>query len=493
MAFVFFIVFQCFLLHKKTHKPLVTNWPVLGMLPGLILQVPRIYDWITEVLEATDMTFCFKGPWLSGTDILATVDPANIQYILSSNFVNYPKGIESKKIFEVLGDSIFNVDSELWEDMRSSSHAIFSHQEFQKISVSTTISKLKQGLVPILENAIKKNILVDLQDLFRRFMFDTSSILMTGYDPKCLSIEMPKVEFGDAVDGAADGIFYRYVKPVFLWKLQYWLGVGVEKRMKSGLAVFDQLFEKIISAKREELKTHGTHDHDSKREAMGVLTYYMTVDTTKYKHLKPRNDKFIRDAILGFLIAGRDTISSSLTWFFWLLSKNPEAMTKVQQEINKKMPKFDPTDLDKLVYLHGAVCETLRLYSPLPFNQKSPAKPDVLPSGHRVDEDMKIVISTYALGRMRSVWGDDAEDFRPERWISDSGKSKHEPSYKFLAFNAGPRTCLGKKLTFLQMKIVAVEIIQNYDIKVVEGHKTQPVPSVLLRMQHGLKVTVTKI
>ncbi|CAH8256950.1 unnamed protein product [Arabidopsis lyrata] len=382
IAFVFFIFFQYLLLHKKSPKPLLTNWPVLGMLPGLLLQVPRIYDWITEVLEATDMTFCFKG-------------------------------MEFKKIFEVVGDSIFNVDSGLWEDMRNSSHAIFSHQDFQRFWVRASVNKLRQGLVPILENAADKNILVDFQDLFQRFLFDTSLILMTGYDPKCLSIEMPKVEFGDAVDGVSDGVFYRHVKPVFLWRFQYWIGVGVEKRLKRGLAVFDQLLEKIITTKREEIKSHGTQHH-SRGEAIDVLTYYMTVDTTKYKNLKPSDDKFIKDTILGFLIAARDTTSSALTWFFWLLSKNPEAMNKIRQEVNKKMPRFNPADLDKLVYLHGAVCETLRLYPPVPFNHKSPAMPDVLPSGHKVDENWKIVISMYALGRMKSVWGDDAEDFRPE-------------------------------------------------------------------------------
>ncbi|CAH8385671.1 unnamed protein product, partial [Eruca vesicaria subsp. sativa] len=393
--------------------------------------------------------------------------------------------MEFKQIFEVLGDSIFNVDSELWVDMRNSSHAIFSHQDFQRFWVDTSVSKLNQGLVPILENAVEKSILVDLQDLFHRFLFDTSSILITGYDPRCLSIELPKVNFSDAVDGVADGLFYRHAKPVLFWKLQYWIGIGVEKSMRRGIAVFDEMLEKIISAKREEIKIHGIRDSEGK--AMDVLTYYMTIDTTKYKHLRPSNDKFIRDTILGVLIAAKDTTSSALTWFFWLLTKNPETIIKIRQEINNKMPNFDPEDLDKLVYLEGAVCETLRLYPSVPFNHKSPAKPDVLPTGHKVDDNWKIVISIYALGRMKSVWGDDAEDFRPERWLSDSGMLRHEPSYKFLAFSAGPRSCLGKKLTFLQIKTVAVKIIQQYDIKVVEGQKTEPVPSVLLRMQHGVK------
>ncbi|KAG7533922.1 Cytochrome P450 [Arabidopsis thaliana x Arabidopsis arenosa] len=491
ITFIFFLAYQCYSLHKKTPKHMVTNWPVLGMLPGVVLHISRVYDLVTEALEGENMTGCFIGPWLSGTDILITADPVNIQYILSSNFVNYPKGKKFNKIFGFLGDGIFNVDSGLWEDMRNSSHAIFSHQDFQSFSVSTSVSKLRQGLVPILDNAVEKHILVDLQDVFQRFLFDTSSTLMTGYDPKSLSVEMPKVEFADAMDGVADAMFYRHLKPAFLWELQSWIGVGIEKKMRRGLAVFDQMLGKIISAKREEIKSHGIHD--SKGEAMDVFTYYMTIDTAKYKHLKPSNDKFIRDTILGFLIAARDTTSSALTWLLWLLSKNPEAMTKIRQEINKKMPKFNPADLDKLVYLDGAVCETLRLYPSVPFNHKSPAKPDVLPSGHRVDENWRVVIPIFAVGRMKSVWGDDAEDFRPERWISDSGMLRQESSYKFLAFNAGPRTCLGKRLTFLQVKTVAVEIIRNYDIKVVEGHNPKPVPSVLLRMQHGLKVSVTKI
>ncbi|KAG2238682.1 hypothetical protein Bca52824_092076 [Brassica carinata] len=73
---------------------------------------------------------------------------------------------------------------------------------------------------------------------------------------------------------------------------------------------------------------------------------------------------------------------------------------------------------------------------------------------------------------MKTVWGEDASEFKPERWVSESGKSVHEPSYKFLSFNAGPRTCLGKEVALTQMKSVAVKIIQNYEIKMVEGQKS---------------------
>ncbi|KAL0856720.1 hypothetical protein Bca101_061874 [Brassica carinata] len=479
VSFIFFLVYV-FLHRKPQGGPLLKNWPFLGMLPGMLVQLPRIHDWTVEALEANDLTFAFKGAWLSGTDLLFTADPRNIHHILSSNFGNYPKGPEFKKIFDILGDGIIAVDLELWEDLRKSSLDLFHHQDFQKLSETSNASKLKENLVPFLDNAADNDIIIDLQDVFKRFMFDTASVLMTGYDPMSLSIKMTEVEFGEATDLGEEAILYRHFKPVILWKLQNWFGIGHEKEMRSASVTFDRMFEKIISSRREEIRRGG------RETSMDALTCYMKVDTTKYKLLKPRDDKFIRDVILSLLIAGRDTTSSALTWFFWLLSMHPRVMAKIRHEINTK------TETEKLVYLHAALSESMRLYPPVPFNHKSPAKPDVLPSGHRVEADSKILISIYALGRMRSVWGENAAEFKPERWISDSGDLRHEPSYKFMAFNAGPRTCLGKQLAFMQMKMVAVEIIRNYDFKVVEGHKIEPVPSVILRMKHGLKVAVTK-
>ncbi|KAL0353412.1 UNVERIFIED_CONTAM: Alkane hydroxylase MAH1 [Sesamum angustifolium] len=93
---------------------------------------------------------------------------------------------------------------------------------------------------------------------------------------------------------------------------------------------------------------------------------------------------------------------------------------------------------------------------------------------------------------MESVWGKDCLEFKPERWISPGGGTKHEPSYKFPAFNAGPRTCLGKEMAFVQMKMVAAAIIYHYSIQLVEGHPVIPSDSVILQAKHGLKVRLSR-
>lgn len=132
------------------------------------------------------------------------------------------------------------------------------------------------------------------------------------------------------------------------------------------------------------------------------------------------------------LIAGRDTTSSALTWFTWLVYTNPQVEKKIRDELRSISPDknwyvFKVEETNKLVYMHGALCEALRLYPPVPFQHKEPTEQDVLPSGHRVHPNMKVMFFLYAMGRMESVWGEDCLEFKPERWISERGTIKHEP------------------------------------------------------------------
>ncbi|CAA7020589.1 unnamed protein product [Microthlaspi erraticum] len=488
--FCFLIIY--FLFFKKPHGQFLIDWPVLRMLPGLLMALHRIHDFSVEILEISGLTFHFKGPPFAGMDMLLTVDPANIHHIMSSNFSNYIKGSEFQEVFDVFGDGIITTDSELWKNLRKSYQAMLHTQEFQRFSMSTMTSKLKNGLVPLLNHFAEEGTPVDLQDVFGRFTFDTILILITGSDPRSLSKEMHEDEFAKALDDVGEGILQRHVKPKFLWKLQNRMGFGQEKKMKEADATFDLVCAKYISDKREEItRSQGILDGDSE----DLLTSFMKLDTTKYKLLKPSDDKFLRDTILAFILAGRDTTASALSWFFWLLSENPQVVAKIRQEItNTELSRTGNVqeDADKLVYLHGALCEAMRLYPPVSFGRKSSVQSDVLPSGHKIDANSKVIICLYALGRMRAIWGEDALQFKPERWILENGDLKHEPSSKFVAFNSGPRTCLGKNLAMTQMKIVAVEIVQNYDITVVKGQKIEPVLGFILSMKHGLSITITK-
>ena len=91
------------------------------------------------------------------------------------------------------------------------------------------------------------------------------------------------------------------------------------------------------------------------------------------------NDKYLRDIILNFMIAGKDTTAATLSWFFYLLCKNPLVQEKVEQEvrdvfgevttgaeINDFLANISDANLEKMHYLHAALTETLRLYPAVP-------------------------------------------------------------------------------------------------------------------------------
>ncbi|XP_044469089.1 alkane hydroxylase MAH1-like [Mangifera indica] len=492
VAVISFFILSCFINNNGPPR----NYPLVGMLPEPLINLQRIHDWATKILERNNCTFLFKGPWFSNMDILVTVDPANIHYIMSSNFSNFPKGPDFKEIFDVLGDGIFNADSDLWRSQRKAAQMLMNHQRFHRFLLKTSLEKLEKGLIPILEHVAKQEKTVDLQDLFQRFTFDFTFILVAGYDPESLSIEFPEVPFARALEDAEESILYRHAFPERIWKLQRWLGIGQEKKLKKAKETLDRIVFEYIKKKREDL-SYGIQAKEE--DGVDLLTSYMNEEhqTVALK----LDDEFLRDTILSFMIAGRDTTSSALTWFFWLLSKNPQVETKIREELTLITPmdktsakwwKFDIKKLNKLAYLHGALCETLRLYPPVPFQHKVPMEPAILPSGHRVTPKNKILFSLYAMGRMKSIWGEHCLEFKPERWISEKGGTKHEPSYKFLAFNAGPRTCLGKEVAFTQMKAVAATIIHNYNVQVVEGQQHCPNVSIILHMKSGLKVRLLK-
>ncbi|XP_051124909.1 alkane hydroxylase MAH1-like [Andrographis paniculata] len=478
---------------RKRLGCILSDFPVARMLPGLLWNGAVIHDFLTEIIKKHGGTFYFKGPVYGNMDMMLTSDPANVNYILCKNFPNFGKGSEFNQIFEPLGDGIFAADSELWEVQKKIAKALMNHAGYQPFVAATIWRKLETGLMPILEKVSENGIEVDLQELFQRFTFDCSCTTVIGHDPVSLCDEMPHLPYEKAFEIVEETVLYRHLLPAAVWKMQKWLQFGREKKLTQAMDALHQFLSYWISDRRRQIKAHNT--------SMDVLTRCIKVLENDKAVVDPENiisEKVLKDLMLNLIFAGKDTISVTLTWLFWLLATNPAVEDKIRNEIaaNSGEPgnwTFAGADaMNKLIYLHGAVCETLRLFPPVPIQHKVPLKDDVLPSGHPIKASTRTLMFFYSMGRMESIWGEDCLEFKPERWISEDGRIKIEPSYKFTAFNAGPRTCLGKDVSFLQVKIAAAAAISRFKFEVAEGHPIQASESVILHMKHGLKVKVLK-
>jgi len=117
---------------------------------------------------------------------------------------------------------------------------------------------------------------------------------------------------------------------------------------------------------------------------------------------------------------------------------------------------------------------------------------DVLPDGTKVRAGGMVTYVPYSMGRMEYNWGPDAASFRPERWINEEGAFRNASPFKFTAFQAGPRICLGKDSAYLQMKMALAILFRFYSFQLLEGHPVQYRMMTILSMAHGLKVRVSR-
>lgn len=169
------------------------------------------------------------------------------------------------------------------------------------------------------------SLIVDLQDFFLRFMFDTTCMVVTGYDPGSLRTGFPEVAFSRSLDEISQAIYLRLILPERIWKLQRWLGVGEEKKLSKARKTLDEIVEKYITIKQQQL----SFSDDNDQESFDTLKCFLTKDEIGGSIAHPYGT--IRDTIIGLTFAGRDTTSVVLTWFFWLISGTPLSNPRLEK------------------------------------------------------------------------------------------------------------------------------------------------------------------
>ncbi|CAI0456948.1 unnamed protein product [Linum tenue] len=475
------------------------------MLPSLLWNLSNLHDFATRILKAHGGTFAFKGPSFTNLDFIVTSDPTNVHHIVTKNFSNYPKGPELKAIMDPFGDVIFNTDGDSWKTKKDIILSLIKTAGFERLLMKTLRHKLASSLIPVLDHAARNHddggVVLDLQDVMKRFTFDLTCLLLLGIDPECLSTSFPRVPCAEAFDVIEEAIVYRHCVPPWVWKLQRWLHVGWEGKTVKAEECLNGFLEERIREKMVEKKAKESCGNDDGDDNYDLLMK-LIVETERLMGdcYSTKGEKFVRETVVSLMVAGRDTIAVALSWFFWLVATNPGAEEKILEELDRlvitqtgeEQGIFSSIEeLNKMVYLHGAISETLRLYPSVPNEPKQSMEADVLPSGHGVSKNTRILVSIYSMGRMEEVWGKDWMEFKPERWISKKKCTIHVPSYKFAAFMAGPRSCPGRKIAFMQLKNIASCVLRRYKIVVVDDHPVVPLPSIMMFMRYGLKVRVS--
>ncbi|EEY62024.1 cytochrome P450, putative [Phytophthora infestans T30-4] len=443
---------------RKVVRPSTTK-SLLGNTLDVIGNVPIRHDWITGLcLEAKGEPVLLQSLGTPDMTLLST--PQAFEDVLKNQFDNFPKGPKKAEYLrELLGEGIFAVDHEKWYRQRKTASNLFTMRSLRD-SMTSTIQRHLVVLEQIFHRAAETNDTVDMFRLLNRFTMEAFTEIGFGVHMNCLDAEKEH-PFQTAFDRSQQLFILRFVRPSWFWKLQRFLGVGAEGQVKKDMEVINSTIFDIV-AQTLEHRAKGTQDDKGGKDIVSLflddLNRSGDADESSF------DPTYLRDIVINFIIAGRDTTAQALSWFFYCLSKNPEAETKIREEVAAKLPKLlngqcSPSmdELGELVYVEAALRETLRLYPSVPIVSKEAVHDTVLSDGTFIGAGTLAGLPMYALGRMPHVWGPDAAEFKPERWI-EAGKLISVSAYQFVAFNAGPRLCLGKNLAMLEMKLIVADV-----------------------------------
>ena len=159
-----------------------------------------------------------------------------------------------------------------------------------------------------------------------------------------------------------------------------------------------------------------------------------------------------------FWFAGTDTSASVLCWVYVYLHRNPIALAALRKEIDDVFGTEDvavqinenPKLLNRLEYTLAVIRETLRLEPPAQMIRVTTEPYQVTTrsgNSYIIDKDTTIMINSYQMARTKSIWGEDAEEFKPERFLSGN------IPLAFMPFSKRPRDCIGTNLAYLEVPI----------------------------------------
>ncbi|PVI07266.1 cytochrome P450 [Periconia macrospinosa] len=177
----------------------------------------------------------------------------------------------------------------------------------------------------------------------------------------------------------------------------------------------------------------------------------------------------VRFNMCTFLVAGHETTGGTLGFLFYHLLKNPEKYMKAMQEVDEVVGEgpFTVDHLPKLVYVKYAIYEALRFMGPIALNHKHALKPTLIAGKYYVEPSDLIMLNLKSFMHDPKVWGPDANEYRPERFLN--GGYENLPPNAFKAFGDGPRACIGRAFAEQEMIMAVTVILQNFQVEMADA------------------------
>ncbi|KAM0439993.1 hypothetical protein ACHAPT_001093 [Fusarium lateritium] len=406
-------------------------------------------------------------------------DPRNLDFIFKNEGVVFEKGeFFKQRSWDLFGHGIINVDGDLWRLQRKAGLRFLAAPALRALT-SVRLPEYLGQAVRFLKERAGKGEVVDLQAVVHEVT--TQLMGRMAYNMEMHADD----DFTVAFEYASGATAERFQNP--LWFLTELVVGG---RMRHALATVKAYGRRIVASAVADRA--GAGDEKARSDAPGSLIQSLLGSIG--------DQDLVADAALNYLSAGRDTVAQALTWTLYLLMRHPHVLATLRQSVqslhDEAGDNLDPELLTpvRLPYVLAVFYESLRLRPPIPFEIKQAQQATTLPDGTYLPAGAIVVWCAWAMGRSQTTWGPDADEFRPERWLTTSPSGEvtvvQRPAAQFPVFNGGPRVCLGKKMAELVAVQTLARLVPAFDFEpAFEGERVSK-SSLTLPMEGGLPVYV---
>nr|ASW21049.1 cytochrome P450 CYP71D2 [Scutellaria baicalensis] len=203
----------------------------------------------------------------------------------------------------------------------------------------------------------------------------------------------------------------------------------------------------------------------------------------------PLTNETIKGVVMDMFVAGSDTSATGVEWVMSELVKKPSTLIKATEEVRRVMDDkgyIDESRFNELPYLKLVVKEVLRLHPPLPFLVPRISSHESELNGYKIPAETRLIVNAWAIGRDPKYWGDDAEEFKPERF-ENSTVHYLGNNLEYIPFGSGRRLCPGMNFGVANVEFTAATLLYHFDWSMPKGMKNED-----LDMTESFGVTVKR-
>ncbi|KFA75692.1 hypothetical protein S40288_06163 [Stachybotrys chartarum IBT 40288] len=413
-------------------------------------------------------------------------DPRNVDFVFRNEGVFEKGDFVKRRTLALFGHGIINVDGPLWRAQRRAGLHFLGARNL-RVLTDVALPRYLGDAVRELRRAGAAREVLDLQAV----MMELTAQLVgkMAYDMEMHAGD----DFTRAFDRASGYTAERFQNP--LWFLtEPVFGASFRACLRTIKAFGRDIVASAVASAAAAAAATDKEDATELDTVSGSLIQSLLSALG--------DEELVADAALNYLSAGRDTIAQALTWTFYMLQRHQPVAQKLQSVLRDALGEAGdddaaPIDPERLTptalpYVTAVFYETLRLYPPVPLEIKQVQQATALPDGTLLPRTSVVVFCAWALGRSRTTWGPDADEFRPERWLA-GGRFVGRPAGEFPVFNGGPRLCVGKRMAELVAVHVIAVLARSFVFEpAYEGERVSK-SSLTLPMKGGLPVYVRRI